>query len=129
MLSHWIKCGRKYDAQPSMDDYLKFSETWKAWWFELQPSSRKVGNRYEELTKTVEPGEEWVELRKGSANGFFSIVLALSWWVKAETRDDRHELNNAVGDVLWVLERMIAAMPKVRKSVDDSTEEAQSRKR
>ncbi len=56
-------------------------------------------------------GEQWESLRRGGTNGFFMIVLALSWWVGAMGGivDDPGLLD----DVTWVVRCMTdtPAMP------------------
>lgn len=56
-------------------------------------------------------GEEWSQICKGGANGFFMIVLTLGWWIIAadqntEQRNDAN-LHLAMEDVEWVLDRMV----------------------
>lgn len=49
---------------------------------------------------------------KGGQNGFFIVLLSLSWWYLADkfygsTRMD--DWNHALDDVLWVLDQMKAS--------------------
>jgi hypothetical protein len=83
-----------------------------SWWTELQPRSRK------DLKQTIEANDNWDELQKGTANGFFIVVLALSWWVKAEDREDRKMLDSALDDVIWVLDAMISTLSRSADGTD-----------
>jgi len=45
-------------------------------------------------------GEQWVNLQQGGPNGFFLIVLAFAWWVKAmDGKVDNLGLHNALYDI------------------------------
>ena len=89
----------------------------------MQPSSRKSGDGRCDLKKTAVDAEDWAELRKGSVNGFFGVVLALSWWVNAANTDVQREVvGKAVDDVLWVLDEMIKSPVVQRKRVAEPNE-------
>lgn len=104
VVSRWIKCGRKYDVQPKIENVPLYAAAWMSWWTELQPRSRK------DLKRSVAASENWDALQKGTVNGFFVVLLALSWWVKAENREDKKMLEFAMKDVFWVLETMILTL-------------------
>lgn len=56
------------------------------------------------LRKLPDTGEEWDTLRQGGPNGFFTIILAFSWWIKAV--DDDTGLCDALDhldDLKWVV--------------------------
>jgi len=128
LLSNWIQCGRKYEAQPQINDISAYSAAWWAWWSGLQPSSRR-GDAPNKLKKIATDANDWVELQKGSANGFFGMVLALSWWANAaKTEDEREAVGKAIDDVLWVLDQIIANPPRQRKRAANS-DEGSARKR
>lgn len=52
-------------------------------------------------------GEEWKGLRQGGPNGFFVVILAFSWWVKAmDGKVDDMGLHDALDDLTWVVKCM-----------------------
>jgi hypothetical protein len=60
-------------------------------------------------------------------NGFFLIVLALSWWGKLVTDRlvDSAEFETAIDDVLWVLSHIVSGIPSklAKRRLDDSDED------
>jgi hypothetical protein len=67
------------------------------------------------LLREVDVGELWVETRKGSINGFFNIVVSLSWWMLALAGASGEEANEfliTLKDVLLVLDQMLACDPR-----------------
>jgi hypothetical protein len=57
--------------------------------------------------RVEEPGEGWMELKKGGLNGFYIIVVSLGWWYKAiEGNAGKKEFSKMLKDVLWVCEHM-----------------------
>jgi len=58
------------------------------------------------LFRDIPEGETWQGLRKGGTVGIYVVVMALSWWIKAQETERDPEVWSSVGDVLWVLERM-----------------------
>ena len=57
------------------------------------------------VCKTLE-GENWQVLRKGGTSGIYVIVIALSWWIKAQHRAHNVNAWAAVSDLLWVIEQI-----------------------
>jgi hypothetical protein len=134
ILSHWIQCGRKYESQPVIKDLTSFISAWRLWWYSLQPEARKDGLDEDAtwpLHRVAKDGEMWAEVRKGSKNGFFGIVLTLSWWYRAVTTDFERELfDRALADVKWVASQMVEGCPGSKKRVRNTdTHESTSGKR
>jgi uncharacterized membrane protein YukC len=51
----------------------------------------------------------WWDLRVGRPNGFFLILMALSWWITAAKGDTENaNIAKALDDVDWVLKSMVA---------------------
>ena len=119
-IARWINGGRK--VTPVIKDLNRFVAAWKRWWKSLQPDSRCLaGNK---LGQVVEAGEKWEELRKGSINGFFNIVISLLWWHKAIQNAAQGKVHKeAVNDVLWVLEWMVEQRTSGKKRVSSSAKE------
>jgi hypothetical protein len=111
----WISGGRK--LPPSIKDLPAYITSWKSWWCSLQPSSR-VQSGSTILRKEVEIGEVWEELQKGSINGFFNVVVSLSWWFTAITEPaQHHNFLDMASDVLWVMKQMISGLQLSGKRV------------
>lgn len=58
------------------------------------------------LFRDVPEGENWQGLRKGGTVGFYVVVMALSWWIKAQQTERDAEAWSSVDDLLWVLQQM-----------------------
>ena len=80
-------------------------------------------------------GETWQGLRKGGTSGIYVIVMALSWWIKAQQTERDDEAWSSVDDVLWVLENMNqtavshTAAPKKRARNEGRRDKAESQQR
>ncbi|KAH7904230.1 hypothetical protein BJ138DRAFT_964138, partial [Hygrophoropsis aurantiaca] len=79
-IAHWTRRHRVYEKPPVIEKASEFGSTLSAWWTHLQPSWRvpATGNT---LSRTVPEGETWEELMKGGGNGYFTVILALCWWM------------------------------------------------
>src|SRR5216684_864424 len=106
----WLKNGRKYGFTPTITNPTKYKVSWQKWWQGLQPKWHQLDDGTL-LQEVPEMGEQWESLQRGGTNGFFMIVLALSWWVGAMGGivDDLGLLD----DVTWVVRCMTdtPAMP------------------
>jgi hypothetical protein len=94
---------------PKIIKVTEYGQSWWMWWKTLQPKWRDIGEG--KLSREVPEGEEWSQICRGGANGFFMIVLTLGWWIMAadqntEQRTDEN-LCLAMEDVEWVLDRMV----------------------
>lgn len=70
------------------------------------------------------PGERWEVLRKGGINGFFNVVVSLSWWCSAvKTAAQKKVLADMADDVAWVLTQMIGSVDNVEKPGKRSLED------
>jgi hypothetical protein len=89
------------------------------------------------LFRDIPEGETWQGLRKGGTAGIYVIVMALSWWIKAQQTERDPEAWSSVDDVLWVLEHMnqtaVSRTPAPKKRARDEGRrdkaEGQQRKR
>jgi hypothetical protein len=74
---------------------------WWDWWTAINPKWRV---REGEL---VQAGEgSWDVLRCPGQNGFLNVLICLKWW-RGEMETPSANWERAVGDVKWVLERMV----------------------
>jgi len=83
--------------------------SWKAWWLSLQPDSRvQQGSKLRRVHVT---GEKWEKLSKGGINGFFNIVVSLSWWWAAvKSSAQRKVFMEMLEDVSWVQDQVISSL-------------------
>jgi hypothetical protein len=75
--------------------------------------------------------ETWSKTRKGGVNGFYSVVLALSFWLNAATSDlEKTKCEEAICDVFWVSDQMIATQkPSSKRASPDEGGESVPTKR
>jgi hypothetical protein len=105
-ITRWINNGRQ--GLPDIQNVGSFAVAWRKWWLFLQPPSRVAGT---ELQQVVRDGEKWVELRKGTVNGFFTVIAGLcAWSVVAKTDEESKELLEMIKDLYWVQEQMISGL-------------------
>jgi hypothetical protein len=76
--------------------------------------------RAEELLQIADAGEEWVELRKGSINGFYNVVVSLGWWIQATmTAPELAEVTRMLKDAIWVVDQMLSTIRKGKRGPDN----------
>jgi hypothetical protein len=104
----WIK-KRKKDSPPDVD-VEKFGSSFMAWWIALQPEWRVTEDgsfKYE-----APKDEDWSGLHKGGTAGLYTVVVALSWWVRSLTSEnDSFRAWRAVRDVQWVIDQIYLKFP------------------
>jgi hypothetical protein len=74
------------------------------WWKGLQPSWRAQGDGF--LGCNVPRGENWPLLRKGGTAGIYTVVIGLSWWIKAQAMQRDADSWIIVNDLTWVIQQM-----------------------
>jgi hypothetical protein len=111
----WIKARvDKKDVAPDVQPE-EYGKSFMKWWTVLQPSWRKMDDG--RLTKDTPDGEKWGGLLKGGTAGIYTVVVALSWWIKAlGTVAEGGEAFLAVRDVAWVLEQASGTLRSERGS-------------
>jgi hypothetical protein len=104
-----LKRGRRYDSPPEVEDSGEFIDSWWKWWEGLQPAWRVAKGSGLGLSQDApDATESWKEIRKGGCNGFFMIVLALSWWLTQSGQNFANQtFLKAFDDVNWVLDQII----------------------
>jgi hypothetical protein len=118
---------------PDISDELAcFLALWWEWWQNLQPSWRT--QRPLLLSREVPKNPDWSDMEKGTANGFFIIILVLGWWAlglkyaEVESGTAVEDFQHAMEDTTWVLHQM--ALPQSSSSkrgqseADDTTANA-----
>lgn len=118
-LEDWISRGRNYESPPPIDKAPAYASAWRRWWASMQPSWRMEGGTWPMLKKDVE-GEGWLNVKKGGANGIVLAILGASWWyAQCGVGNERDECEEAIVDICWVLEKMIAACVASEDDEDD----------
>ena len=85
-----------------------------AWWIALQPAWRVADDG--SFNYEVPEGEDWCTLHKGGKAGLYTVVVALSWWVRALTPEiPGFCVWKAVNDVQWVINKILKKCVSSRK--------------
>src|SRR6188768_241736 len=85
-----------------------FPLEWRAWWLVIQLSWRQevIGSSWPPPRATALKSD-WASLKKAGPNGFYLVMLTLSWWAwsieKSPAPVPYAEFDLAVADVEWVL--------------------------
>ncbi|KAJ7921971.1 hypothetical protein B0H13DRAFT_1604071 [Mycena leptocephala] len=123
-VADWIAAGRggrggpqANGRGPEIGNLAVFGTTWWDWWGRLQPDWRtRDGGNVSRFERAAYPGatkENWRKLRVPGQNGVLSVVASLYWWGKkcrvAGEREDRESWAEAVSDVKWMLNGLLAA--------------------
>lgn len=102
------------------------------WWKGLQPPSRDMSGDWPP-PRVIPDGADWSGLMRNGPNGFYLVVVALSWWVShATTQALREEFDSIVDDVNWVLMILLGLMSgsgKRSRDLVDDEENDQPRKK
>ncbi|EDR08980.1 uncharacterized protein LACBIDRAFT_326631 [Laccaria bicolor S238N-H82] len=102
-VASWIKSKKKDTPREVNPD--SYGSSFMAWWIAIQPDWRL--NDDTSFNYVVPATEDWRQLHKGGSAGLYTIVVALSWWIKAlsaETNSSRAW--SAVRDVQWVVDQI-----------------------
>ncbi|KIJ96212.1 hypothetical protein K443DRAFT_124517 [Laccaria amethystina LaAM-08-1] len=99
----WMR-NKKKDLPPAVD-VDAYGPSFMAWWIVIQPTWR-LANNSSFIYET--PGmEDWRSLQKGGASGLYTIIIALSWWIKALSPADSSICAwTAIHDVNWVIDQI-----------------------
>ena len=133
VITNWQKSGRKYTAMPDLSDKLpSFAASWWQWWRNLQPYWRTQQALL--LSREGPENPDWSVLNKGTANGFFFVILSLGWWalglkhtevdINNGTGGGMKDLLNAIEDTTWVLQQM--ALPRLTSTKRPQSEDDNS---
>ncbi|KAG1907622.1 uncharacterized protein F5891DRAFT_1180646 [Suillus fuscotomentosus] len=112
----WISRGRK--GKPTIPNLASFIMQWWYWWLVLQPEWRSCQaptlTTCAILPRTDDGSLDC--LNKPGANGMLSVVATLKWW--ADNTDGKDSCwQEAVDDVMWVLDRLIASRSALKSMV------------
>jgi len=56
--------------------------------------------------RNVPIGETWQGMRKGGTVGIYIVMMALSWWIKAQKAKRDVEAWSTVNELLWVIQHL-----------------------
>ena len=136
-VSDWIR-SKKKDMVPSVVP-AQFGNQFSDWWMMMQPGWQKddVHSVITLILYCDTPlGENWQGLRKGGTAGIYIVIMALSWWIKAQQTECDTKAWSAVEDISWVLHQMkqtkvsrVAPKKQARKQDQKEQEESQQKKR
>ena len=91
-----------------------------AWWIAIQPEWRIADDG--SFNYEAPKDEEWTVLHKGGTAGLYTVVVALSWWVRVLTPETTSlRAWGVVQDVKWVIEQIslkFTPASKKRRSED-----------
>lgn len=100
----------------------------------MQPAWRRLADGT--LAKGTPDDKKWGSLMKGGTAGIYTVVVALSWWIKAlDTVADGGDASVAIRDVTWVLEQFSKTLVSgqtssgLKRGHDDMTEGTPEKKR
>ena len=100
-----------------------------AWWIALQPAWRVADDG--SFNYEVPKGEDWCTLHKGGKAGLYTVVVALSWWIRALTPEiSAFCAWKAVKDVQWVINKiaMKCVSAGKKRQREDSTPSGKSKR-
>lgn len=58
------------------------------------------------FSRNVPIGETWQGMRKGGTAGIYIVVMALSWWIKAQKAKHDVEVWSTVDELTWVVQQL-----------------------
>ena len=102
-VASWIKSKKKNSPpEVNVDTY---GPSFMAWWIALQPVWRVSDDS--SFNYTAPGNEDWRVLQKGGSAGLYTVVVALSWWIRALTPESFSSCAwTAVRDVHWVIDQI-----------------------
>ena len=115
-----------------------FAMSWEAWYTQLQPDwcieTITDDDDTPGMSLTWDPPEDailldWREIKKGSQNGFFLLLLTLGWWglgASSQGKDVLWWWAYALGDLRWVLEFLFSDEEDNMESYKEGDREPQA---
>ena len=133
-ISWWFQIGRRHFTEkglPKIKSIKEFELKWTQWWSAAQPLWRVTQDWPFEKGGIVD--KDWGKLPIGGKDGIYLFVVSLAWWIHARDPAEESRVDEAIGDVSWVLEnflhRLAAAAAAGRKRRLDSTETVRPERR
>lgn len=126
-IAKWIK-SKKKDYVPLIKPGF-YGPLFMKWWKGLQPSWRAQGDTF--LSRNTPTVNNWSVLRKGGSAGLYTVVIGLSWWIKAQTMQRNADSWIIVDDITWVIHQMnmdvSGNLAQSKRSCEDDTDEVNQR--
>ena len=113
---------KKKDAVPSINAG-RYGPLMMEWWKGLQPTWRTQDNGI--LSRNTPTEEKWMSLWKGGSAGIYTVVIGLSWWIKAQDMKCDADTWNMVEDLKWVIHQIHSSYPTGTKRAFKGCEENQ----
>ena len=94
---------------------------------DIQPDWHKeeLGDGNDFLSRQIPDDETWASLLKGGTAGLYTVVVALSWWIKQLPSGGTHtDIWRSVEDITWVLTEVTKTLSHsggMKRSVDADT--------
>ena len=103
-VSDWIQ-SKKKDVIPPIKPAV-FSKRFVEWWTVIQPDWRKDEVATLIFFRDIPQGENWQGMRKGGTASIYVVIMALSWWIKAQQAEPDAEAWSTIDNVLWVIQQL-----------------------
>ncbi|KIJ91185.1 hypothetical protein K443DRAFT_135548 [Laccaria amethystina LaAM-08-1] len=135
-VADWMR-SKKKDVVPPVKP-AQFGKQFLEWWTVIQPDWRKDDIEGSLMFfRDVPIGETWQGMRKGGTAGIYIVVMALSWWIKAQKGKRDVVAWSTIDDLLWVIQQLnqntvsYITVPKKRAhdEKDGSEDEGQRKSR
>ncbi|KAJ7224529.1 hypothetical protein GGX14DRAFT_299406, partial [Mycena pura] len=85
--------------KPSITDAVKFGESFRKWWLDINPGWRKEAEAGKLFRGN---GGAWESLDIPGPNGFLNLLMCLKWWAEAAQNLPGSRWLEAVDDATWV---------------------------
>ena len=116
----WIK-NKKKEVPPEVDPDT-YGSSFMTWWFAIQPTWRLSDNA--SFVYEAPPDEDWRLLHKGGSAGLYTVVVALSWWIRAlPLHLPCLRAWSAVRDVQWVIDQIYDMVLHTTKGIKRGRED------
>ena len=120
-IHNWLKCHCNLDDMPDVTHFVDdFATQWEEWYMHLQPDWRLDTHSEDAsgsgISLSQDPPEDaiisdWQDIKKGSQNGLFLLLLSLGWWGLGASDQGEDVLSwwaCAFDDLRWVLEFLVS---------------------
>ena len=110
-VGQWFRIGRRgflRKAIPEIESVKTYEDEWVTWWTAAQPEWRETEHWPFPQCELAE--EDWGDLFSSGKDGLFIVVMSLSWWIHARDPAVDSKVDDAISDVFWVLESLIASL-------------------
>ncbi|KAJ7041691.1 hypothetical protein C8F04DRAFT_946802 [Mycena alexandri] len=119
VLAAWIRGGRgtKSKLQPVVASLATFVPEWDGWWDSMQPEWRERNRQGRwRIDLPYQKEWDWGVMQAYGINGILSVVAGIYFWGVAvlaqHDEDQTARWDNAVQDVVWVLEGLESTFKK-----------------